>query len=416
MARRTRIGLALAAVAVALTLPASGAQAADPAVSNQLIVGFKSGVSSSSQQSLLSNAGGKFKRRFTGVRGGSIRPRSRVALSVLRRRLLASSKVKFVEPDALMQISATPNDPMFPEQYGFQNISAEQAWDGKQSCAKVAVLDTGTYYTHPDLEGNVWHNSGEIKDNGKDDDKNGWVDDYYGVNIVKGKGSGKDDNGHGTHVSGIVGARTNNGLGVAGVCWKASIIPVKFMDSDGKGSTSDAITGIDYAVKRGAKIINCSFGTNSNPQSLQNEIDYAKDKGVLIVVAAGNNGRNIDNIPEFPASDTSGNILTVAATNQRDQLTGFSNYGINSVDLGAPGDNILSTYPSSTYKDLDGTSMAAPYVAGAAGLLRAANSDASYKDIKSAIRDHVDVVPSLEGRVKSNGRLNLLNALLAIRD
>src|SRR4051794_2413354 len=204
LSARTRILLALAAAAAALTLPAGAARAANPAVSNQLIVGFKSGVSSSDQKSLLSNAGGKFKRRFTGVRGGSIRPHSRVALSSLRKRLEASSKVKFVEPDAIMQTSATPNDPMFPQQYGYQNISAQQAWDGKQSCSKVAVLDTGTYYTHPDLEGNVWHNPDEIKDNGKDDDKNGWVDDYYGVNIVKGQGSGKDDNGHGTHVSGIV--------------------------------------------------------------------------------------------------------------------------------------------------------------------------------------------------------------------
>jgi thermitase len=412
---RTRILLALAAAAAALTLPAGAARAANPAVSNQLIVGFKSGVSSSDQKSLLSNAGGKFKRRFTGVRGGSIRPHSRVALSSLRKRLEASSNVKFVEPDAIMQTSATPNDPMFPQQYGYQNISAEQAWDGKQSCSKVAVLDTGTYYTHPDLEGNVWHNPDEIKDNGKDDDKNGWVDDYYGVNIVKGQGSGKDDNGHGTHVSGIIGARTNNGLGVAGICWKASIVPVKFMDSDGKGSTSDAITGIDYAVKRGVKVINCSFGTSSNPQSLQDEIDYAKEKGVLIVVAAGNDGRNIDNFPEYPAADSSGNVLTVAATTQFDQLAGFSNFGPNDVDLGAPGNNILSTYPSDGYKDLDGTSMAAPYVAGTAGLLRAANSDASYSEIKSAIRDHVDVVPALEGRVKSNGRLNVESALLAIR-
>jgi subtilisin family serine protease len=282
---------------------------------------------------------------------------------------------------------------------------------GKTSCSKVAVLDSGVDKDHPDLKPNLWVNSGEKSGNGKDDDKNGYVDDYYGVDIVDGKGSGIDDNGHGTHVAGGVAAVGNNGLGVSGVCWKSSVVSVKFLDSRGRGGTSSAVEAIDYAVKEGAKIINCSFGSSSKSSALQDAVQYAKDKGALLVVAAGNDGDNLEKTPAYPASYTDGNILTVAATTRTDELADFSNYGSKSVDVAAPGDAILQTTRGGGYGNKSGTSMAAPIVAGAAALLRQADSKATYGDLRTALREYADKPPALAGKVLYGGRLNVELAL-----
>ena len=241
--------------------------------------------------------------------------------------------------------------------------------------------------------------------------RNGYVDDYYGVNVYKGSGSGGDDNGHGTHVAGILGGRGNNAVGVSGACWSATIMPVRFMDAKGRGSVSDAIAGLEYAVAEGAKIVNCSFGSASKSTALHDAVDYAQAKGALLVVAAGNDGESLESEPLYPASYTDGNILTVAATTAADALAGFSNYGSKSVDLAAPGDGIYSTFPTSTYKYLDGTSMAAPYVAAAAAMLRSEDPDLSYAEIRSALLATVDPLSSLSARTVSGGRLNLARAL-----
>jgi subtilisin family serine protease len=413
------VGL-LAALAPAASPAAArppGAEASD-VVPGQLIVSFKKGVSSSKRSGILEQVGAKLRRRLAHVRGAVVAPR-RIGLALLRRRLQASPGVAYVESDYILGASAAPDDPLFVNQYplastGVGGVGAQVAWNKRTNCSKLAVLDTGIQYSHPDLEPNVWHNSHEIKNNGKDDDKNGWVDDYYGVNIVKGKGSGKDDNGHGTHVSGIVAGRGNNDVGISGLCWTAKVMAVKFMNSRGKGSTSDAITGIDYAIHEGAKVINCSFGTSSKSQSLLNEVDYAKKKGVLLVVAAGNDGDDIDSKPSYPASFNDSNILTVAATTAVNGLASFSNFGQEDVDLGAPGDNILSTYPTSTYKTLSGTSMAAPLVSATAAMLRAQDGDLSYGDVRKAIRNNVSATPALTGKTYTNGQLNVAAALAAV--
>ena len=190
----------------------------------------------------------------------------------------------------------------------------------------MAILDTGIDTDHPDLKSNVYK-SEDKPNNGKDDDKNGYVDDTYGYNAIKGKGSGEDDNGHGTHVSGIVGGRGNNDVGVSGTCWSTKLLAVKFMNANGKGSTSDAIAGIDYAVKQGFKIINCSFGSSSKSSCLHDAVDYAQDHNTLLVVAAGNDCENIDKHPLYPASYGDSNILAVAATTSTDTLASFSNFG-----------------------------------------------------------------------------------------
>jgi subtilisin family serine protease len=192
------------------------------------------------------------------------------------------------------------------------------------------------------------------------------------------------------------------------------VIAVKFMDSSGKGSTSDAIDGIDYAIHEGARIINCSFGSSKKSSALQDEVDYAKSKGVLLVVAAGNNGDSIDAKPLYPASLTEGNILTVAATTSTGALASFSNFGKSGVDLAAPGDHIFSTYPTSTYKTLSGTSMAAPLVTAAAAMLRAKDSSLSYGDIKNALRKHTRPDAALAGKTVSGGVLDVSAALASV--
>ena len=215
-------------------------------------------------------------------------------------------------------------------------------------------------------------------------------------------------------MSGIVGGRGNNNVGVSGTCWSTKLLAVKFMNSKGKGSTSDAISGIDYAVKQGFKIINCSFGSSSKSSALHDAVDYAQDHNVLLVVAAGNDSEDIDNHPLYPASYSDSNILAVAASTSDDTLASFSNFGATAVDVAAPGQSIYSTYMGGGYKILSGTSMAAPYAAGVAALLRKQESDATYGNLRYAIRHKVDKPPALNGKVAYDGRLNAEKALAAI--
>jgi subtilisin family serine protease len=415
------MGLALALV-LAILLAAAPAEAAAPAAEGRLLVGFKKGVSSERQQRVLAALDGRISQRFKSIRGGRlvvVRPRSGRATGALLKRLASRSEVAYAEPDFLQFASTTPDDPFYTLQYALvdspddHDIDAPTAWGTRSSCAKVAILDTGIDTDHPDLKSNVYK-SKDKPNNNKDDDKNGYVDDTYGYNTIKGKGSGEDDNGHGTHVSGIVGGRGNNDVGVSGTCWSTKLLAVKFMNSRGKGSTSDAIEGIDYAVKQGFKIINCSFGSSSKSSSLHDAVDYAQDHNALLVVAAGNDSENIDKHPLYPASYGDSNILAVAATTSTDALASFSNFGSEAVDVAAPGDSIYSTYLGGGYRILSGTSMAAPYAAGVAALLRKQESDATYGNLRYAVRHKVDKPPALNGKVAYDGRLNAEKALAAI--
>jgi subtilisin family serine protease len=408
--------LVVALLAAAVLAPAASAAEVH---SQRLIVRFAAGVSAGEGRQAVERVGGRLERRLGAIRGGVVRARGGLAASVVLRRLRGDSRVRYAERDFLVSASVRPNDPLYAAQYGLEqessaDVAAPQAWDRQTTCSKVAVLDSGVDKDHPDLRPNVWVNSNEKKSNGKDDDDNGYVDDYYGVDIVDGKGSGLDDNGHGTHVAGIIGAAGNNANGVSGICWRTTIIAVKFLDERGRGGVSDAVAAIEYAVRRKAKVINCSFGSSSKSKSLEDAVEYAKDKGALLVVAAGNDGDNLERDPQYPAAYTDGNILSVAATTASDTLAGFSNYGSESVDLAAPGQNILSTLPGGEFGLQDGTSMAAPLVAGAAALLRKVDDSLSYGELKAALRDQVDRVPSLDGRVVSGGRLNVDRALASI--
>jgi thermitase len=418
MARITLVVLA------ACLLVATPAQAAGPAAAGRLLVAFEQGTSKERQQEILAALKGRLAKRFAGIRGGRltvVKPRSGIALALLRKRLSNHPDVAYAEPDyyQFAHATKTPNDPLYPLQWPVaespsgHDIDAPTAWAQRTSCAKVAVVDTGVDTDHPDLVQNLYK-SKDKPSNGKDDDKNGYVDDTYGLNVIKGKGSAEDDNGHGTHVTGIVAGRANDAVGVSGICWSAKVMPVKFMNSRGKGSTSDAIAAIQYAVKQGFKIVNCSFGSSSKSSALKDAVDYAQSKKVLLVVAAGNDGENIDKHPEYPAAYGESNILTVAATTDDDQLASFSNFGSTAVDVAAPGDEVLSTYLGGGYKNLSGTSMAAPYAAGLAALLRKQEPDATYGNLRYAIRHKVDKPPALKGKVAYDGRINAWKALQAI--
>jgi subtilisin family serine protease len=323
--------------------------------------------------------------------------------------------VAYAEPDYMVQATdKIPNDPSYSRLYGLTKISAPAAWDtftGSKN-AVVGVIDSGVQYTHPDLASNAWVNPGEIPNNGIDDDGNGYIDDVYGWNFVDNNNKPLDDNGHGTHVAGTIGAVGNNGIGVVGVAWNTQIAALKFLDANGDGYTSDAILAINYAKKMGFAITNNSWGGGGYSQSLKDAIDSYNG---LFIAAAGNNGTNNDSRASYPASYTSSNIIAVAATTSTDARASFSNYGKTSVDLGAPGDSIYSTYMNGGYATLSGTSMATPQVAGAAALLKAYKPSLTTAQIKSAILSNVDAVSSLNGRTVTGGRLNVLKSLNAIK-
>jgi thermitase len=415
-----RIPLAVAFGLIASAVATVPAAASGDAVPGQLVVGFHGSVSSPAQQRLIDHAGGRLVRRLPQIDGTVVRVRAKgLALGVLRRRLRGQRGVRYAEPDYYLKTSTEPDDPLYAQQYplaatGAGAVGAPVAWTARTSCAKVAVLDTGAQYSHPDLDGNIWHNSHEIAGNDVDDDHNGYVDDYYGVNLVKGRDSGVDDEGHGTHVAGIIAGHGDNGTGISGLCWTGSVMPVKFMNSRGKGSSSDAVTGIDYAVRMGAKIVNGSFGSSSKSTALADAVDYAQSKGVLLVFAAGNDGTSNDAAPEYPAALTNSNIIAVAAVTATGALASFSNYGPKSVDLGAPGDSIISTYLGSGYKVLSGTSMASPIVAAAAAMLRARDAQLSYKQIRSAILASTQPDAALPGKVAHPGVLDVGAALASV--
>jgi subtilisin family serine protease len=335
-----------------------------------------------------------------------------------------SAQIEHVEPDAVVHHMGAPNDPLFTQQWAHAVVKSAEAWDLGQGSdsVTVAVIDTGMDRSHPDLAANVWTNPGEIPGNGRDDDGNGLVDDVNGYDFANNDADPTADDSphfHGTHVAGSIGAVGGNGVGVVGQSPRVKIMPLKFLAADGGGYTSNAIRAIYYAIGKGAKVISNSWGGPGASQELANAIDKARQAGILFVVAAGNGGQdgvgdNNDVVPTYPASYGYDNVIAVAATDPSDQLTRFSNYGPRTVHVGAPGQNILSTKNGASYQTMSGTSMATPLVSGLAALLIARRPDLNYKQIKQAILSTVDVVPGLNGRVASNGRVNAFKAMQSI--
>lgn len=335
--------------------------------------------------------------------------------SVCQRILALNEGVPLIcEANSLYRVGAvTPNDPSFSHQYAHQRMQSEAAWGVSTGSAdvKVAIVDTGVNYNHPDLFANIAVNSGEVMANGLDDDGNGYIDDVYGYDFSAADADPVDENGHGSHCAGIVGAVGGNSVGIVGVNWQVGIVPVRVLDADGSGTNADVAAGIRYAVERGASVISLSLGGSDKSATIDDAIDYARSRGVLVVAAAGNDSSNNDRYPVYPASSGLDNVMSVAASTQHDTLADFSNYGVSSVDVAAPGDEILSTWLGSAYQYLGGTSMATPHVAALAGLLKATNGALTYTDLKGIIMSSVDKVSSLHGKVLSQGRINAYNAV-----
>jgi subtilisin family serine protease len=344
--------------------------------------------------------------------------------------------VLFAEPDYRISLALTPDDPNFNALWGLDNIGqgggtedadidAPEAWDKTTGSAEtiVAVIDTGVDYTHPDLAANMWVNDGEVPGNGADDDRNGYIDDVHGYDFANNDGNPLDDHFHGTHVAGTIGAVGNNGIGITGVAWNVKIMALKFLDAGGGGFTSDAIASLDYAVKEGATVSNASWGGGGFSEGLFRALQRASAAGHIFVAAAGNDGWNNDIDPFYPASygddrkqNNVDNVIAVAATDVNDQLGWFSNYGVKSVDIAAPGVAIYSTFPtymtdamrfdgfSMDYETISGTSMATPHVAGVIALVRSLHPDWTYTQIIEQVLGTVDLLDELP--VITGGRIN----------
>ncbi|HMO02744.1 MAG TPA: S8 family peptidase [Oligoflexia bacterium] len=327
-------------------------------------------------------------------------------------------------PDYAVHLSKTPNDPKFAAMPALPQIQAPAAWDfvTGSSDLVVAVIDTGVDYNHPDLKDNIWINETELTGiTGVDNDDNGYIGDIHGYNFSYNNGDPIDDNGHGTHVAGTIGAKGENGIGVVGINWNVKIMPLKFLDSFGSGALSDAVRALEYVAemkRRGVNIVatNNSWGGGGFNQSLYDAIGGLNNLGVTFVAAAGNASSNNDQSPSYPASYNLPNVVSVAAVNVNDQLAGFSNYGGNSVHIAAPGVSILSTLPGGGYGTLSGTSMAAPHVTGALALLSSLVPSLSPAESIARLQQTADQIPNLAGKVLADsGRLNLFNLLTGSR-
>jgi subtilisin family serine protease len=320
-----------------------------------------------------------------------------------------------------------PNDPMFGDQWSLDNhgqnggqaqadISAISAWAKTTGSSKVvvAVIDSGVDYTHQDLMNNIWVRPPDIAQ--YTDAELGTIDDTYGFNAVNDNGDPMDQNGHGTHCAGIIGAEGGNQLGITGVNWKVEIMPLRFIDASGSGSTKDAIKAINYVIDRkragvNVRIISASWGSTMYSKALEDAIREAGKEGILFIAASGNASADADRSPHYPASYDLPNIISVAALTRNDQLASFSNYGAKRVHIAAPGAEILSTWLNGDFREASGTSMATPEVAGVAALVLSVDPDLSMKDLRERLLKSVDKLDSLAGKVSTGGRINAAKAV-----
>lgn len=344
--------------------------------------------------------------------------------------LKSHQAIEYVEPDYQVSIARTPDDPRFDELWGLNNegqtggtadadIDAVEAWDistGSRDVV-VGVIDTGIDYSHSDLASNMWVNSSEIPGDGIDNDGNGFIDDVHGINAITDSGDPMDDEGHGTHVSGTIGASGGNGIGVVGVNHEVSLVGCKFLDAAGNGSTSDAIKCIDYMVSLknsgvNLRVLNNSWGGGGYSQALADAIASSEAADLLFVAAAGNDTIDNDVNPHYPSNYENASVLSVASTDQTDGISWFSHYGLTSVDMGAPGSAILSTTPGESYASYSGTSMATPHVAGAAALVLSINPELSTQELKDLLMNSGDANAALQGVTVAGTRLNVNQALI----
>ncbi|AUS08283.1 peptidase S8 [Laceyella sacchari] len=346
----------------------------------QVVVKYKANASANAVKSARAKANGTVMEKNNKLGFEVVKVKGSVEATI--EKLKKDPNVEYAEPNYYLHASYTPNDPYFSSrQYGPQKIQAPQAWDiAEGSGAKIAIVDTGVQSNHPDLAGKV---------------VGGW-------DFVDNDSTPQDGNGHGTHCAGIAAAVTNNSTGIAGTAPKASILAVRVLDNSGSGTWTAVANGITYAADQGAKVISLSLGGTVGNSGLQQAVDYAWSKGSVVVAAAGNAGNTAPNYPAYYS-----NAIAVASTDQNDNKSSFSTYG-SWVDVAAPGSSIYSTYPTSTYASLSGTSMATPHVAGVAGLL--ASQGRSAANIRAAIENTADKI-SGTGTYWAKGRVNAYKAV-----
>ncbi len=327
----------------------------------------------------------------------------------------------------LSEDSNIPNDPMFNEQWALSNtgqnggkenadMSAIKAWEKSKGSGKVviAVLDTGVDYTHPDLISNMWIRPGNVPQ--YTDDELGTFNDERGFDAADNQSDPMDDNGHGTHCAGIIGAEGNNDEGITGINWKVQIMPLKFLGKGGFGSVKDAIESINYAIDRkrngvNIRIISASWGSTQYSKALEDSIRAAGEAGILFVAAAGNDSTDNDKRPHYPSNYNLPNVVSVAALDRNDQLASFSNFGVKTVHIAAPGREIISTWLNDDYREASGTSMATPYVSGTAALILSGEPDMAVEKLREKLLKSVDKIDSLNGKVETGGRINAAKAL-----
>jgi subtilisin family serine protease len=320
-----------------------------------------------------------------------------------------------------------PEDPRFTDQWALWNdgqgggksgadISAMGAWYVTTGSDKVvvAVIDTGVDYTHIDLANNIWIRPADVPP--YVDREVGVIQDLHGYNAVDNNADPMDENGHGTHCAGIIGAEGGNNEGIAGVNWKTQIMPLKFLNAGGFGNTKDAIECINYVIDRrkhgvNVRVISASWGSTQKSRALEDIIRKANDEGILFVAASGNASADTDRTPHYPSSYNLPNIVSVAALDRNDQLASFSNYGARTVHIASPGKEILSTWLNNEYEEHSGTSMATPVVAGVAALILAKEPRLSLSDLRKRLLESVDKLDSLKGKVVTGGRINAAKAV-----
>ncbi|MBN1527486.1 MAG: S8 family serine peptidase [Thermoleophilaceae bacterium] len=403
---------------------------ATEAIAQNVLVRFEPGTSASERAEAREDAGASFEASLP-LRGLQlVAPDEGRTAAGVAAGLERSDEVMYAEPDAARRAFVFPDDTLGDLLWGLRNtgggggtadadIDADEAWGVTTGDAAVSVgiIDSGISFSHPDLAPNIRENPGEsgpYSTNGIDDDLNGYVDDRHGWDWVADDNEPADENGHGTHVSGTVGARGNDAAGVMGVAWHAGLTPLRVLNAGGSGLVSDVIAAYGYAREQGLRIVNASIG--GAPFSLAERDAIAAASDTLFVVAAGNGGSDQagddnDVQPTYPCAYDLPNLICVAATDRNDALASFSNYGDASVDLAAPGVGIVSTIPSAGWDYASGTSMASPHVAGAAALVWSEYPAATVAGVRAALLQSVDAKPGLAGKTVTGGRLNAFRAL-----
>lgn len=328
-----------------------------------------------------------------------------------------SNEVAYAEKSITIHLAETkPNDTSYKKQWHHKNIVSEKAWDKSTGSSEVlvAVIDTGISLNHPDLKNNIWVNAKEIAGNNIDDDGNGFVDDVKGWDFANKDNNPEDDHSHGSHCAGLIGAEGNNKTGVAGVNWKIKMMALKMFKGSGAGSDADGAKAIVYAADNGAKIISASWGGEETASVLYDAINYARQKGVLFVAAAGNNRSNADRKQFYPSGYNLPNIISVGASTSGNGVAEFSNYGLHSVHIASPGLNIFSTSVKATYETMSGTSMATPIAAGVAALALAVKPDLSMTDLRNAVLNSAAPMKNWKTKAATGGLVQASTAVLQL--